>query len=117
MGGRTIIHHGKKKPSKHKCGRCGRILPGMPCEIPSDIKKLKKSEKIPSRAYAGTLCADCVDLLVRYQTRFEVKFKYPRFSDLEFRRDLTLERFLPTGWWQGISKGSSGGRIPREFQP
>ena len=66
---------------------------------------MKKSERIPSRSYAGNLCNECVDSLVRYQTRLEVKFRYPEFSDLGLRRDLTLERFLPRGWWQDVSKG------------
>ncbi|MBU4202021.1 MAG: 50S ribosomal protein L34e [Candidatus Altiarchaeota archaeon] len=104
-GGRTVTHYKKKKPSKHSCGRCGKILPGVPSRIRSKAKNMKKSEKIPSRIYAGNLCNECVDSLVRYQTRFEAKFKYPDFSDLEMRRDLTLERFLPSGWWQDLSKG------------
>jgi len=103
-GGRTVTHYKKKKPSKHKCGRCGKVLAGVPSRIQSEIRKLSKSEKVPSRVYAGDLCADCVDSLIRYRTRFEVKFKYSEFSDLELRRDLTLERFLPRGWWQEISK-------------
>ena len=104
-GGNTLTHYRKGKPSKHKCGRCGKILPGVPSKNRSDAKKMKKSERIPSRAYAGNLCNECVDSLVRYRTRFEAKFGYPDFSDLELRRDLTLERFLPRGWWQEVSGG------------
>ncbi len=104
-GGRTVTHYRKKKPSKHTCGRCGRILLGVPNRIQSEAKNMNKSERIPSRIYAGNLCNDCVDSLIRYKTRFEVKFRYPKFSDLELKRDLTLERFLPEDWWQRVSRG------------
>ncbi|HEX55117.1 MAG: 50S ribosomal protein L34e [Candidatus Altiarchaeales archaeon] len=102
-GGRTVTHYRREKPNKHRCGRCGKILNGVSNDIPSRIRKLSKSEKVPTRRYAGVLCANCLERLIRYETRFEVKFRYPEFKDIELRRDLTLEKFLPRGWWQDIS--------------
>ncbi|HDN83335.1 MAG TPA: 50S ribosomal protein L34e [Candidatus Altiarchaeales archaeon] len=104
-GGRIVIHYRKEKPSKHVCGRCGRLLSGVPNDIPSKVRKLSKTEKRPSRAYAGVLCSNCVEELLRYQTRFEAKFKYPGFEDINFERDLTLEKFLPRGWYKSLVEG------------
>lgn len=103
-GGRTVTHYKKKKPAKQKCGRCGRLLSGVPNTIPSEVRKLSKSERVPTRPYAGVLCAKCVEDLVRYTTRFEVKFNYPEFSGMDLMRDLTIEKFLPRGWFDSISK-------------
>ncbi|HIE33558.1 MAG TPA: 50S ribosomal protein L34e [Candidatus Altiarchaeales archaeon] len=103
-GGRTVTHYKREKPSKQKCGRCHRPLSGVPNNIPSKVRKLSKSEKIPSRPYAGVLCPECVEKLLRYQTRFEVKFKYSEFRNMELRRDLTIEKFLPRDWWMNLQK-------------
>jgi len=104
-GGRTVTHYKSEKPSKHKCGRCHRPLPGTPNDIPSKIRKLSKSEKRPSRIYGGNLCANCLERLLRYQTRFEVKFKYSEYRDLPLKRDLTIEKFLPRDWYKNLSVG------------
>lgn len=103
-GGKTEVHYKQKKPSKHKCGRCGKPLSGVPNAIPSKIKKLSKGEKSPERPYAGVLCTKCSERLIRYKTRFEVKYKYPEYSNLDLKRDLTLERFLPATWWDNLQK-------------
>ncbi len=102
-GGATVTHYKKKKPSKHVCGRCGKPLTGVPNKIPSELKKLSKTEKIPKRPYAGVLCTECTDKLFRYRTRFEAKNNYPEYTDLEIRRDLTIERYLPLNWWDNLS--------------
>lgn len=105
-GGKTVIHYKRKKPNKHKCGRCGKPLSGVPNAIPSRIRKMRKSERVPKRPYAGILCSDCTEKLFRYRTRFEVKFNYPEFADMDLRRDLTIEKFLPRGWWDRIKNAS-----------
>ena len=107
-GGKSVIHYKKKKVSKHHCGRCGNALSGVPNAIPSVIGKMSKSERIPERPYAGVLCSDCTEKLMRYTTKFEVKFGYPEFADMDFKRDLTIEKFLPRGWWAEISKDAMG---------
>ncbi len=104
-GGKTVTHYKRKKPKRHHCGRCGKPLPGVPNYIPSEMRKLNKSKKIPDRPYAGVLCNECVERLFRYKTRFEAKFKYPELKDLDLKRDLTIEKFLPSNWWDGLQKG------------
>lgn len=103
-GGRTIVHEKKPRPKKAHCGRCGKPLGGVESRIPSQMGKLAKSEKIPTRKYAGVLCGSCVENLLRYKVRFETKFSSDEFKDLELHRDLTIERFLPRGWFAGIAK-------------
>ena len=103
-GGKTVIHYKEGKHSKRTCGRCESILDGVASASSSGMQKISKSEKVPTRSYAGVLCPACVEDLFRYQTRFTVKASYPDYANMEFRRDLTLERFLPKGWYAQVSK-------------
>jgi len=102
--GKNVFRERKKKPNKAHCGRCKKPLGGVESRIPSEMRKLAKSEKIPTRKYAGVLCANCLEKLLRYKVRFEAKFSNPEFKDLELHRDLTIEKFLPRGWFASISK-------------
>lgn len=97
--GRQAVLYRREKIPAGRCGRCGRTLQGVASGYPSKMSRMSKSEKIPERPYAGVLCADCTEDLLRYQTRFEVKHRYLEFSDLELQRDLTIEKFLPQGWY------------------
>lgn len=103
-GGRTATHYKDKKPKKRKCGRCWKLLSGVANVKTSGVGKLSRSEKIPKRLYAGVLCADCLEKLLRYETRFIVKAKYPEYADMELARDLTLEKFLPKGWFNSLKE-------------
>jgi large subunit ribosomal protein L34e len=104
-GGRTVVHLKRKKPKKAHCGRCGKPLGGVESKTPSKMRKLSKSEKIPSRIYAGVLCTNCVEDLLRYKVRWEAKFSHPEeFENLELHRDLTIEKFLPREWFQSLQK-------------
>jgi large subunit ribosomal protein L34e len=103
-GGRTVTHIKEGKPSKRTCGRCGINLAGVPSEVSSVMRNMAKSEKVPSRPYAGVLCSACVERLVTYTTRFEVKSKYPEYAEMELQRDLTIEKYLPKDWYNSVSK-------------
>ena len=59
-GGRTVIHFKNKKPSKAKCGSCGKILAGVARERPHKMKKMTKTKKRPERPYGGNLCSACM---------------------------------------------------------
>jgi len=62
--GRTVVHY--KKPTKAwvKCRLCGAILGGV-----KDSRRAAKSEKVPSRLFAGQLCAGCVAEIVKARAR------------------------------------------------
>ena len=59
-GGKLKISYRQRKPSKAKCMICKKQLPGIPREIPVKLKKLSRTQKRPSRPYAGMLCSSCM---------------------------------------------------------
>ena len=59
-GGRTVVHYKAKKPSKAKCGDCGKVLAGVARERPAKMKNLPKTKKKPSRPFGGNLCSKCM---------------------------------------------------------
>lgn len=58
-GGNTVLRYEKRKPSAHKCGKCGKMLSGMLRERPYKVKKQPKTARRPERPYAGNLCSGC----------------------------------------------------------
>ena len=58
-GSRTVLQFRKRKPSKAKCSKCGKILSGVPRERPYKMKRLAKTKKRPERPYGGELCSAC----------------------------------------------------------
>ncbi|MFH8080660.1 MAG: 50S ribosomal protein L34e [Candidatus Aenigmatarchaeota archaeon] len=59
-GGRLAIHYRKPKPKPAKCGKCGKVLHGVPRLRGSKMRKLSKTEKRPERPFGGVLCSRCV---------------------------------------------------------
>ncbi len=96
--GRTAVHYAKQKPKQGGCARCGKRLAGIPRQIPSVFRKLTRSKRRISREYGGTLCAACVKALEKYRTRLE--------GGVAVKRDLTLEKYLPAGWYQKTVKAT-----------
>jgi len=70
-GSRTTIQFKKKKPSKAKCGSCGKVLSGVPRKLPSKMKNLSKTKKRPERPYGGVLCSACTRSLIKEQARVQ----------------------------------------------
>ncbi|OPY26735.1 MAG: 50S ribosomal protein L34e [Methanobacterium sp. PtaU1.Bin242] len=68
-GGRTVLHYKKKKPSKHLCAECGKLLHSVPRGRPYQIKKLSKSKKRPNRPYGGNLCSECMRKVFKKEAR------------------------------------------------
>jgi len=87
--GRNVIHYKKEKIGGNKCARCKRITP-------------VKGKKI----YSGTLCSSCTEDLLRYAVQWKVKLLSDEYKDLDLSRDLTIEKFLPRGWFTEVSQGS-----------
>jgi len=58
-GSRTVLRYKKKKPSKHVCAECGKLLHGVPRGRPYEIRKLSKTKKRPNRPFGGYLCSQC----------------------------------------------------------
>jgi large subunit ribosomal protein L34e len=58
-GGKNVLHHALRKPKAAHCATCGIVLAGVAVARPAGIKKLSKSQRVPTRAYAGELCSPC----------------------------------------------------------
>lgn len=71
-GGKHVIHYKKRKPSHAKCGNCGTKLSGIPRERPSQLTKLSKTEKKPTRPYGGNLCPSCTKETIK--SKFLIKW-------------------------------------------
>ena len=52
-GGENVLRYKKKKPSKHVCAECGKLLHGVPRGRPYEINKLAKSHKRPNVHMVG----------------------------------------------------------------
>ena len=63
------IHYKRRKPSKAKCAECGKILAGVPREIPSKMQNMPKTQKRPERPYGGKLCSKCTRELMKTKVR------------------------------------------------
>lgn len=68
-GSKTVVHYRKRKPSKARCGKCKKVLAGMPNLSHSKLKNLPKSCKRPERPYGGVLCSACTRALLREKVR------------------------------------------------
>jgi len=58
-GGKNVLRHGLRPPKKPHCANCGKVLAGVARARPNALRKMSKSQKGPSRAYAGMLCSPC----------------------------------------------------------
>ncbi len=68
-GGRVVEHYKKKKPGKHVCAKCGKVLDAVPRGRPYQIRKLKKSNRRPNRPYGGMYCSNCTRKLAKKEAR------------------------------------------------
>jgi len=80
--GQITTHY--KKPTKAwvRCRLCNVILGGV-----KDSRRVAKSEKVPSRMFAGQLCAKCVAEIVKARARIHAGESKPEnysFAQSEF---------------------------------
>jgi len=68
-GGKTKLVYKREKTGTHRCAKCGRELHGMRKLTQSQLKKLSKSERRPSRPYGGYFCSDCTRELFKDKVR------------------------------------------------
>ncbi len=58
-GGKNVLRHGLRPPKKAHCATCGAVLSGVARARPAKLRKMSKSQKVPSRIFAGMLCSPC----------------------------------------------------------
>ncbi|MHA1398841.1 MAG: 50S ribosomal protein L34e [Candidatus Heimdallarchaeaceae archaeon] len=59
----------KKRTSKAHCAECGAILNGVAFGHISKVRKLPRSQRLPSRVNAGHLCPQCVKDKIKAKIR------------------------------------------------
>ena len=67
-GGRVVIHFERDRRTVMKCGRCGRILNGVPTTN-ALRRKLAKTQKRPQRMFGGVLCPKCLAEILKLAVR------------------------------------------------
>jgi ribosomal protein L34E len=80
----SIRYRRKKKEGTHHCAVCGAILQGV-----TTARGLARSERVPSRKFAGVLCHNCVSHAIVLASRLksgslpagEVEVRYKRYVD------------------------------------
>jgi len=68
-GSKVTMQYRKRKPSKAKCGNCGKLLAGVPRERPHKMQNMAKTKKRPERPYGGSFCSKCTRDLIKNKTR------------------------------------------------
>jgi large subunit ribosomal protein L34e len=94
--GRSVRHYDKEKPDQAICARCEARLQGLPRAIPSVLRHMTRSQRTVNRKFGGVLCNTCVRDVEKYKARMEVGYAV--------KRDLTIEKFLPEGWFAKLPK-------------
>ena len=68
--GNTVkLHYRRRKPGKAHCATCGKVLIGVPRELPLKMKNMAKTKKRPERPYGGVLCSACTRELLKQKVR------------------------------------------------
>jgi large subunit ribosomal protein L34e len=70
-GGRTVLHHVLRNPSKPKCGKCGDVLKGIAIARPRKFSNMPKSRRTVSRPFGGKLCSKCMRAAIKEKARTE----------------------------------------------
>lgn len=87
-GNRVVIHTKPKKPGRHECAICHGILHGTPRGTVAQIRKLKKTERRPTRPFGGQLCSKCTRKVI--SLRAQIKGEIINLNDVP----ISLRRFV-----------------------
>ena len=68
-GSKVVLHHVPRKPKAAHCSVCGDVLKGMAKERPIKMQNMPKSQKRPTRPFAGVLCSSCLKQKIKQELR------------------------------------------------
>jgi len=85
-GNRTVTHTKPKKTGKHECAICHGILHGTPARAVVQIRRLKKSQRRPTRPFGGQLCSRCTRKIMVYRAQLKGKIIKPADVPISLRR-------------------------------
>ena len=60
LADKVVLRYKKRKPKQAHCGRCSRLLQGVPRDRPYKMQNRAKTTKRPDRPYGGVLCSRCL---------------------------------------------------------
>ena len=66
---RTKLQKISKRTKKPHCSQCGAILHGVAFGPQSKVRKMSRSEHLPSRQHAGHLCSRCLKSAIKTDVR------------------------------------------------
>jgi len=72
--GKPVRIYKRGKPRRRVCALCAAVLHGVPKARPSELRKVARSGRAPTRLFAGVLCGNCVAVLVKEKTRLKSGF-------------------------------------------
>lgn len=81
----------EKKPGKHHCALCKKVLHGTPHgKNRAGVSRLGRTERRPSALFAGVLCNQCRTLVVAEAAKVEAGVK--KSNEVELRLKKFVER-------------------------
>ncbi len=66
---KTKLQKISKRTKKPHCSQCGAILHGVAFGPQSKVRKMSRSEHLPSRQHAGYLCSRCLKSAIKMDVR------------------------------------------------
>ncbi|MCK5141105.1 MAG: hypothetical protein KAQ70_02840 [Candidatus Heimdallarchaeota archaeon] len=66
---RTKLQKISKRTKRPHCSQCGAILHGVAFGPQSKVRKMSRSEHLPSRQHAGHLCSRCLKSAIKTDVR------------------------------------------------
>ena len=65
----TKLRRIEKRTKKPHCSNCGAILHGVAFGNQNRVRKMSKSERLPTRQHAGHLCSNCLKSAIKAEVR------------------------------------------------
>ena len=82
QAGKVAIHYRRRdKEGKHSCAVCGKVIQGV-----TTARGLSRSERVPSRKFAGALCHDCVSHVIVLASRIKGGMLAPTDVEVKYKR-------------------------------
>jgi len=69
VSGKITIYRPTKVAGHPKCAECKAVLHGTAKGVRNQVKKMKRSERTPSRVFGGNLCSSCTRRRIIATTR------------------------------------------------
>jgi ribosomal protein L34E len=65
----TRIRRIEKRTKKPHCSKCGAILHGVAFGSQNKVRKMSRSERLPTRIHSGNICSSCLKKALKSEIR------------------------------------------------